>query len=142
MARWSNADVARHFAKMGKLEIPEVEIPPDEGPEADLQRKIGKWCKDWGRPCLNLRQSKKLKGLIPAGWPDLAIIMPPQVVPCNWCDAKIKIPRVLFIELKSKTGRKSNEQFLMEQQFRMLGQPIYLVKSYRHFLNLVEANNG
>ena len=96
--------------------------PADEEKEAVLQGKIQKWAKDWGRPILSFRQSKNAKGFIPPGWPDISLLMP-----CG---------RVLFIELKSKGGRLSEEQRQAKLQFMALGHEIHEVRSYRAFLRL------
>ena len=100
-------------------------IQADEGPESNLQKKIVKWARDWGHPCLSFRQSKKLAGLIPEGWPDICLILPNA--------------RVLFIELKSGKGRLSEAQKMMRLQFISHGFVIHEVRSYKRFLGLVEG---
>ena len=97
---------------------------PDPGPESRLQRKIEAWSRDWGRPCLSLRQSPHAKRLLPAGWPDICLICPGG--------------KVIFIELKSGSGRLSDEQKRLRLQFMALGHEIHEVRSFKRFLEVVQ----
>lgn len=98
-------------------------VAPDPGPESVLQGKIEAWCREWGRPCLSFRQSKHAKRMLPAGWPDMEIIMPGG--------------KTLRIELKSARGRLSDEQKQLRLQFMALGHEIYECRSYRQFLQVI-----
>ena len=100
----------------------------DLGPESKLQGKITKLCKDRGWPCLSFRQSRKARGFIPSGWADLTILIPLQ-------------KRILFIELKSKAGRKTEEQKQMASIFSLAGHPIHEIRSWKAFNSLIEAEN-
>lgn len=95
---------------------------PDPGPESILQGKIEAWAKTWGKPILSFRQSKAAKRLLPAGWPDVTLILP---------------GRVLFMELKSGKGRLSQEQKHTQLQFMVLGHQIHEVRSFVGFIRLV-----
>jgi hypothetical protein len=98
-------------------------LDADEGLESTLQKKIVQWARDWGHPCLSFRQSKKLKGQVPEGWPDITMLLN---------------NKVLFLELKSSKGRLSESQKMMRLQFLNHKFIIHEVRSYRHFLELVE----
>jgi hypothetical protein len=95
---------------------------PDDGPESKLAGKISKWAREHGYPILNFRQSKKAAGFIPPGWPDVTCVLP---------------GRVVFIELKSASGRLRREQHVLAIQFSHLGNAIHCVKSFRRFLEIV-----
>lgn len=97
---------------------------PDPGPESVLQRKIEAWALEWGRPCLSFRQGKWAKRNIPAGWADIEIIMPHG--------------KTLRIELKSSTGRLSEEQKRLKLQFMSLGHEVHECRSYKRFLEIVK----
>jgi hypothetical protein len=117
--RWTQAQLETYLSEFHKP-VNEQDDEPDPGPESVLQRKIERWCAEWGRPCLSFRQSKYAKRMLPAGWPDCTIIMPGG--------------KVLFLELKSKSGRLSDEQKRTKLQFMALGHEIHLVTSYKKFL--------
>jgi len=122
--RWSPEVLAEYQAKMGRKLWPEkdkAEIA-DLGPESILQGKITKWAKDEGYPCLSFRQSKKAKGFLVPGWPDVTLILK---------------DRVVFLELKAKTGYLKKEQKDMALQFYFLGHEIFRVKSFKRFLEIV-----
>ncbi len=124
---WAQEQVLKELRRRGS---PTWVVPgwavqeADPGPESILQGKIEKWCRDWGRPCLSFRQSKHAKRLLPAGWPDMEIIMPKG--------------QTLRIELKSRSGRLSAEQKQLRLQFMALGHTIHQIRSYRAFLSIVE----
>ena len=99
---------------------------PDEGPESKLQGKIVAWAKDWGRPIQSNRQTKGARTLLTAGWPDITLILSGR--------------RVLFIELKAKRGRMTDEQKQMRLQFMALGHEIYEIRSFKAFISLVGAS--
>ena len=98
---------------------------PDEGPESRLQAKIVAWCKEWGRPCLSFRQSRQARGFLTPGWPDVTIVMPGG--------------RTLFLELKAKGGRLSEEQKILRLQLMALGHQWHEIRSYRRFLEVVNG---
>ena len=122
MNRWTQEEVDEHMAKFGAFDDLN-DIEADKGPENRLQKKINRWCREHGYPYLSFKQSKAVKKLLPAGWPDVIIFM--------------KHPRALVVELKSKTGRPSKEQLDYKRVFKFLGWEWYLVKSYKQFLGIV-----
>jgi hypothetical protein len=97
----------------------------DPGPESRLQEKIETWCQEWGRPYLSLRQSKRAKGFIRQTWVDVTIGLPGG--------------RTLYLELKSKSGRMSEEQEQLRLQLLALGHEVHEVRSYKRFLQVVEG---
>lgn len=97
---------------------------PDEGLESALQGKIQKWAKDNGYPILSLHKSKKAKGFIAPGWPDIVLILK---------------NRAVFIELKSATGSLRKDQKEMRLRFYYLGHEIYQVRSFKAFLEIMET---
>lgn len=125
MTRWTEA---QYQDWKGRREVAlyrnlgEVDDTPDEGKESRLAGKISKWARIHGYPILNFRQSKKAAGFIPIGWPDVCIVLP---------------GRVIFLELKSASGRVRKQQQAVAIQFAHLGNQIHVVKSYRRFLEIV-----
>ncbi len=125
---WAQEQIEKELRRRGSPEwfVPEWAIHSDQadkGPESVLQGKIVKWAKEWGRPCQSNRQTRKAKGLLNPGWPDVTLIMPGG--------------KVLFLELKSGSGRLSDEQKQLRLQFMALGHTIHTIKSYRAFLSIV-----
>ena len=121
--RWSKEQLQEYITKFHKPVHDWDDDTPDEGKESVLQRKIEAWCREWGRPCLSFRQSKHAKHLLPAGWPDITLILPGQV---------------LFIELKAAHGRLSPEQQQTKLQFMALGHKIHEIRSFKRFLEVVK----
>ena len=124
MTRWTEAEYTdwqgRRWQRAGNINsFAEV---PDEGPESKLAGKISAWARKHGYPILNFRQSKKAAGFIPVGFPDVTLVLP---------------NRVVFIELKSASGRLRNEQHAIAIQFSHLGNAIHVVRSYKRFLEIV-----
>lgn len=124
MTRWTEAEYQdwkdKREVKLYR-NIGEVDTP-DYGPESKLAGKISKWAKTNGYPILNFRQSKKAAGFIPVGFPDVTLVLP---------------NRVVFMELKSASGRLRKEQQEVAIQFAHLGNAIHVVKSFRRFLEIV-----
>jgi len=134
MTRWTEDEYSEYMAKRERV-MPRLIYhdlagadEPDEGPESKLQGKITKLCKDRGWPCLSFRQSRKAQGFITKGWPDLSILIPLQ-------------RRVLFVELKSAKGRKTEEQKQMASVFSLAGFPIHEIRSFKAFISLMEGPN-
>ena len=98
---------------------------PDEGPESRLQAKIVAWCKEWNRPCVSFRKSTHAKGFLFPGIPDCIIAMPNG--------------RTLWLELKVKGGRLSEEQKHFALSLMALGHQWHEIRSYRRFLEVVNG---
>ncbi len=121
MPRWTEEQFKEY---MVRTEVKSHNDTPDDGPEARLQGRCLKYCKDEGYPCLSFRQSKKAIGFVTPGWPDMTILTKDGVV---------------FIELKSKGGRLRTEQDKLKRIFDWLGHPIHIVKSYKRFLEIMKG---
>ena len=129
--RFKSEEDYRQFLRLRELEwrraprqaLPDADETPDPGPESVLAGKIGTWARDNGYPMLAFRQSRKAKGFLVAGWPDIEIKLPNG--------------RSVSLELKSATGRMKQEQKDMKLRFMALGHEIYTVKSWKRFLEIV-----
>ena len=64
------AYMAEYEAKMRPQSTISNQDIPDQGPEANLARKIVKYCDEHGFVCQCFRQSKKAKGFLMPGLPD------------------------------------------------------------------------
>ena len=133
MTRWSEKEFEEYQAKRDRLApLPRYSDlagadEADEGPESKLQGKIVKWAKEWGRPIQSNRQTRGARTLLTPGWPDITLILPGG--------------RTLFIELKTKKGRMTDEQKQMRLMFMALGHEIHEIRSYRAFISLVLGPN-
>ena len=133
MTRWSEDEYSEYMAKRERV-MPRLKYhdlagadEPDEGPESKLQGKIVRWAKEWGKPCLSFPRTRKVQSFLPEGWPDVCLILK---------------DRVLFLELKAKRGRMSEEQKQMRLQFMALGHEIHELRSYKRFLEIVNTVVG
>ena len=93
--RWTPEMVRERDYKTNKV-LKDAYFLPDqpiekegEDKESKVQTKCEQWCRDHGYPYLSFKQSKHVQRLLPAGWPDMLIVMP---------------KRIVFIEFKSRTG--------------------------------------
>jgi hypothetical protein len=122
--RWTPEELADYMNKHNAPAwvVPKWAMPDDEGKESVLAGKIQQWARDKGYPCQSNRQTKRAKGLLTPGWPDVTLILS---------------GRVLFLELKVKGGRMSEEQKQLALQFSILGTPIHRVTSFKGFLEIV-----
>lgn len=126
MIRWTRGELDSYLAAKFPPKVPsQDQESSDKGPESALQSKIVKWCRDWARPVLSLRQSVKAKGFITPGWPDMTIAMPGG--------------RTLWIETKAEKGVVKEDQRAIHLQLMALGHEVHVVKSYRRFLEIVNA---
>jgi len=120
--RWTPEQLVEYLNKRVAHKTEETH-EPDIGPESVLQGKIEIWANDHGYPILSFRQSKKAKGFLPPGWPDITLVLK---------------SRVLFLELKSKTGRLSEDQEKLKIMFLYLKANWHEVRSYKHFIEIVQ----
>lgn len=93
----------------------------DPGPESNLQSKIMAWAKERGYPCFHDWSIKKNE----SGWPDIFLYLPGG--------------RHVLIELKSKRGKLRPEQKQLRLKFVYLKHEYYKVKSWKHFLAIVNS---
>ena len=103
------------------LDLPDLQVA-DEGRERELAGKIQRWADAHGYPCQCFRQTAKARGFLVPGWPDVTLIVQ---------------GRVIFMELKAKNGRLSNEQKQVKLKFLHLHAEWYEVRSFKRFLEIV-----
>jgi VRR-NUC domain. len=114
MIHWTEAELQQHMKAQQK--------PDTDEPESSLSKRIRLWAKVSGHPCQVLRQSKRAKGLLEPGWPDVTLVMK---------------KRILFLELKTNKGRLSEAQKQIKLQMMALGAEYYVVRSFIQFLEIV-----
>lgn len=115
---------ARRNAGKGRLK-PSSPVPePDEAPEAKLQARIETYCADRGLYCFHDRSRKKND----PGFPD--------------CVIACRAGRVVWLELKSKCGRLRPDQRRVRDMLIFCGHEWHLVRSYRHFIQIMEIEEG
>jgi len=118
--RWSEDQYIEYMASKSLPGSTLTNDPiPDKGPEAKLQVKILKWADSKGFPVFHDRSRGKNK----AGWPDVTLCLPGSIV--------------LFAELKSAKGVLRSEQLQLKQQMTYLQHHYYIVKSYKHFQEII-----
>lgn len=122
--RWTEDQLQDHLAQF-ETHKTQDNHDADDGPEKILQRKIVKWAENHGYPCLSFSQSKKAKGFLRPGWPDITLIMK---------------RRAIFIELKAAKGYLREEQKRTIIQIKALGHEAYVIKSFKKFLEIVKDN--
>ncbi len=121
----TSEDLAIMVARMERNASKDENDSPDPGPESVLQAKIVAHAKSKGWPCLSFRQSKKARGYLEPGWPDLTLCLPNG--------------RVIFIELKGGKGVLKDKQRLMLAMMKILGHEVCIIKSFKRFLEIVEC---
>lgn len=118
---WTEQRYAEHMTRLNaqRETVLSRDEVPDPGPEAQLQSRCMHYCKERGWPCFHDR-SKKVNT---AGFPDLFIFLPEG--------------RMAFIELKAAGGRLRTEQQELRRTLNWLGHTVHIVRSYKHFLEVV-----
>ena len=122
MTRWSKDQLAEY---MTQRQDQLTDDKPDQGPESRLQAKCLRYLKDKGYPVLNFRQSQKARGFLTPGWPDMTICLPNG--------------RTVYVELKAAKGYVKAEQKQIHLQMMQLRHEIYIVKSYKRFLEIMKG---
>ena len=120
--KFNEAWVAQHMNKFKKPD-PDAPEKADQGPESVLQGKINKWCNEHGFPKHSFRRSKKAKGFIDPGMPDICIF--------------ISGGRTVHIELKSESGVLRKAQRDKKAMLEWNGHKVWVVKSYNRFLDIM-----
>ena len=117
--RWTEDQLNDYKAKI-KPRINEHEKhDPDYGPESKLQAKAEKWAKNRGFHYFHDRsRGKNKRGIL-----DLYIFM--------------EHGRVVVFEFKSRRGRLRQEQNHEINKLSACGHEVYVVKSYKRFLEIV-----
>lgn len=95
----------------------------DPGPESNLAKKIRRYCKEQGWPAFVVPQHPAIRKILPPAWLDAVIALPGR--------------RVLWLELKSATGKLKAHQKLMAQMLLTLGHEWHKVKTFKKFKEIV-----
>ena len=114
---WTLQDLANI---QDRLKTNKADGEADPGPESTLQKKINLWCREHGYHFLSFRKSKKAKGFLRAGHPDITIFM--------------EEGRTVLIELKDGRGRLSEDQLKVKRILKYMKHEWYEVRSYKQFL--------
>ena len=124
MTHWSENQYQEYMSKLKSTRQSSLETKdiPDQGPESKLQARVLNWCSEHGYPVFHDRSRRKNI----RGWPDLTICLPDGIV--------------LFIELKSAKGVLRSEQVSLKLQMDYLKQRYHVVKSFKRFLEIINAN--
>ena len=96
----------------------------DPGPESALASKIVAHAKAQGWPCLYMKPLKNLQKI--AIWLDITLALP--------------LGRVIFLELKERKGVLRDKQRLVFNMLKQLGHEVYIVKSFKAYLKIVEGD--
>ena len=121
MPRMTADQVAAHQAKF----TPKTDKPKPDGPsvpEKEIHRLILLECHRRG--FLALHGSMAHKTFRTIGEPDCTILMPSG--------------RVLFVEVKTRSGRISEEQEAFARRALLLGHTVHVVRSFEEFLQLLK----
>lgn len=87
--------------------------------EKNLQQKIIKFCKAHGILCVKVDSTSS------RGWPDLTVLLPNGVV--------------LFVELKTETGKLSKLQEHTHKQIAQNKGKVYVIRNLKTFKELVAS---
>ena len=127
MTRWTIQQFEEWSSRQAEA-VEAVKDLADPGPESRLQARIVAWAKEHGFPCLSFRQSRRAKGFLTVGWPDVTIALPSK--------------RVVFLELKAAKGVVKDEQRSIHLQLMALGHEVHVCRSFKRFLEIVKTPAG
>ena len=123
--RWTKAQMDNYLQLRRAMDAearpdddPEV---PDVGPESKLQAKCLTYCKDRGYLVYHDWSRKRNT----AGWPDMFCFLPKS--------------RLILVELKAAGGKLRAEQQALKRQLMYLGFKVYVVKSYKRFVEILKG---
>ena len=125
--RWSEDQLGeyleRQSAVVGKKKMSSSpdECAPDDNPERTLQERIERYCEEHGFYYFHDRS----RGANRPGHPDLVIAMPSG--------------RTLWLELKSRQGRLSQEQKQVILRLLACSHEAHEVRSFRQFLKIIQG---
>ena len=116
---WTHAELIAYEARRKTLDV-----KPADGVERekDLHEQILAYCRSRGWIPFHARMDKPSTATI--GQPDFLI----------WADGG----REFAIECKSRTGKLSVEQMALRAQANRLGHKVYLVHSFREFVEVTQ----
>ena len=90
--------------------------------ESAIQQKVMQKCMQRGILCVKVDSSSS------RGWPDLTCVLPNGTV--------------LFVELKTKTGKTSKLQDYMIEKLKRNKANVYVIRSVEAFDRLVTSHSG
>lgn len=125
--RWTEDQLSEHLAKMRKINShhlctvgkEEIHAEPEDLAEAKLQNRIETHCREKGLYCFHDRS----RGRNNPGHPDLVVSLPGG--------------RTVWVELKSKHGRLSEDQKRVRLMLLRNGAEWHEVRSFKHWLEIV-----
>ncbi len=118
--RWTTEQLEQYQARQ-MVSAPSAPCSADPGPEKDLQAKAEKLCRERGYHFFHDRS----RGSNVPGQTDLVIAMPKG--------------RTLWVELKSKSGRLSDDQKRVRMILSALGHEWHEVRSYQQFILILDG---
>jgi hypothetical protein len=125
--RWTEDQLLEYQLKTRRKKVQSSSNSPpvvDDQPERALQDRLEAYCRENGLYAFHDRSRRKNA----PGHPDLVIACPGG--------------RVLWLELKSRTGRLTADQKRVRLQLLCCGHEFHLIRSYRQFLDLVEEKGS
>lgn len=123
MVNFSQADVINHQVRMAKNRPSPTR---DDAPELEstLRTEIDKFCNEQWPKWLVVAARTDKKSTIPTG--------------CHDCTIFASRGRVFCLELKSKTGKPTQEQLGWAVLMRNVGHTVHLIRSMSEFLEIVK----
>ncbi len=113
---------------------------PNEGceDESELHSEILQECRRRGWLALHGSMAHKAKRTL--GEPDFIILREPrtEVMLCGQGVGFFKMPEVLFIEAKTRTGKLSPAQNAIHAHARKLGHVVHVVRDFKSFLEIIK----
>jgi hypothetical protein len=92
--------------------------------ESDLHNAIMEYCANRWPKWLAIHGSMVKRSTVTTGAPDFVILAPDKTT--------------LYIECKSKTGKRTPEQLAFAKQAEALGHTVYEVRSFEEFVSVLE----
>lgn len=136
--KWTEADVARFNAGRHRaLDAMRSDAPRGVEHESDLHDQIIAECKKRGWIYFHGSMAHRTKRT--TGEPDFIVL---GFVEENWLGEmpKRRVPKVWFVECKTKTGKLSSEQLGLKMWAEKLGHTIHTCRSLEEFLKLIAVN--
>jgi hypothetical protein len=117
--RFSQEQYEEYMSRV-RPQQPDAPEVPDPGPEALLQAKCMKYCREHGYPFFHDRS----RGCNNAGFPDLFIFLE---------------NRVVLIELKAANGKLRKKQQDLRRTLSWLGHTVHVCRSYSGFIKIIHG---
>jgi len=124
MTRWTQVQYENYVLKMAGSYVDAAPSLTESISEHNLLVKCLQYCREKGYPVWHDWSRKKNE----AGWPDLIVFLSKG--------------RTCLIELKSSKGYLRTEQQALKRHLLFLGHTVYVVKSYKRFLEILNQDNA